>query len=307
MKTAPHWQYTIGLAVATLAVAIGLAFSTPQAESKALVGVGDNSPNMFLDANFRSLGTKISRKIIPYDYYNSKFELDQLGAWLNNAQALGIEPLISFQHSMVNRSKLPSVAEFKQTLKHFRTNYPNVKTISPWNEANHVTQPTFRNPKRAAEFFNATKAACKGCKIVAADVLDQSNMLPWLKTFKKHAKKPKIWGLHSYADSNKPIPWGKSATKKLLGAVKGEVWLTEVGGLVAFKNNFPYNEKRAAKAVRKTLQLSKRSPRIKRTYLYCWYGAVQPATVPPYLWDSGLVSASGAPRPGLDVLRKWMK
>lgn len=307
MRTSVGRQNTIGIALATFAVAVGFAFSAPQAESKALVGVGDNSPNMFLDSNFRSLGTKISRKIIPYDYYNYQFELDQLQAWLTNAQALGIEPLISFQHSLVNKKKLPSVAEFKQTLQHFRTNYPSVKTISPWNEANHVTQPTYKKPKRAAEFFNATKAACKGCKIVAADVLDQANMLPWLKVFKKHAKGPKIWGLHSYADSNKPISWKKSATKKLLGAVKGEIWLTEVGGLVAFKNNFPYNEKRAAKAVRKTLQLSKKSPRIKRTYLYCWYGAVQPAGAPPYIWDSGLVSASGVPRPGFNELRKWMK
>lgn len=307
MHTANRRHYQFGIVVAILAITIGLAFYAPKAESKALVGVGDNSPNMFLDSNFRTLGTKISRKIIPYDYYNSKFELDQLQAWLTNAQALGVEPLISFQHSLVNQKKLPSVAEFKKTLQHFRTNYPSVKTISPWNEANHVTQPTMKNPKRAAEFFNATKAACKGCKIVAADVLDQGNMLPWLKAFRKHAKGPKIWGLHSYADSNKPIPWGKSATKKLLGAVKGEIWLTEVGGLVAFKNNFPYNEQRAAKAVRKTLQLSKKSPRIKRIYLYCWYGAVQPAGVPPYIWDSGLVSAAGVTRPGFDELRKWMK
>lgn len=296
----------VGLAIACLAVTLVLGALAPQAHSKPLVGVGDNSPSMFLDPNFRSLNTKIARKIIPYDYYNSPTELSYLSAWLANAEALGIEPLISFQHSMVNRKKLPSVAEFKKTLAHFRANYPKVTTISPWNEANHITQPTFRNPKRAAEYFNATKAACKGCRIVAADVLDQTNMLPWLKVFKMHAKGPKIWGLHSYADSNKSIPWPKSATKKLLDAVKGKIWLTEVGGLVAFKNNFAYNEKRAAKAVRKTLQISTKSPRIERTYLYCWYGAVQPANVPPYLWDSGLVSAAGEPRPGLDVLRAWL-
>lgn len=294
-------------AIILLLVVSAMLVASSSAEAKPLVGVGDNGPNMFLDQNFRSLGTKIARKIIPYDYYNSKFELDQLSAWLTNAEALGIEPLIAFQHSMENRNHLPSVVEFKQTLAHFRANYPEVTTISPWNEANHVSQPTFRNPRRAAEFFNATRAACKGCKIVAADVLDQTNMLPWLKVFSKYAKNPAIWGLHSYADSNKPIPWRKSATKKLLGAVKGKIWLTEVGGIVAFKNGFPYDEARAARAIRKTLQLSRKSSRIQRTYLYCWYGAVQPTAVPPYLWDSGLVSAAGVPRPGFEVLKKWMK
>ena len=110
MHTANRRHHQFGIAVAILAITVGLAVYAPKAESKALVGVGDNSPNMFLDPNFRTLGTKISRKIIPYDYYNSKFELDQLQAWLTNAQALGIEPLISFQHSLVNKKKLPSVS-----------------------------------------------------------------------------------------------------------------------------------------------------------------------------------------------------
>ena len=39
-------------------------------------------------------------------------------------------------------------------------------------------------------------------RIVAADVLDGSNMLPWLATFKRYAKNPRIWGLHSYGDAN---------------------------------------------------------------------------------------------------------
>lgn len=283
-----------------------LAALVAPAHSKPLVGVGDNGPPMFLDANFRSLNTKIARKIIPYDFYTSPFEIDQMNQWVANASALGIEPLISFQRSETHPKKLPSVAEFKKSVKYLLANYPAVRTISPWNEANHVTQPTFKKPKRAAEYFNATRSLCARCKIVAADVLDQSNMLPWLKVFKKHAKKPKIWGLHSYADSNKSIPWRRSATKKLLSSVRGKVWLTEVGGLVAFKFNFPYDEQRAARAVTKTIAIAEKSPRIQRVYLYSWFGTVQPFVVPPYKWDSGLVSAAGAPRPGFFALKSWM-
>src|SRR4029079_18354472 len=140
-----------------------------------------------------------------------------------------VEPLISLQHSNSAPRKLPSVGEFKLSIRYLLDHYPSVRTISPWNEANHVTQPTYKNPQRAARYYNATRAMCKGCRVVAADVLDQKNMIPWVKAFKKTAIKPSTWGLHSYNDSNQSVPWKKSATKRLLANVKGKIWLTEVG------------------------------------------------------------------------------
>ena len=56
----------------------------------------------------------------------------------------------------------------------------------------------------------------------------------WLKVFKQTAKKPRIWGLHNYRDTNKRKGQRLGGTKRLLKAVKGEVWLTETGGIVKF-------------------------------------------------------------------------
>ena len=130
--------------------------------------------------------------------------------------------------------KLPTTRQYTKAFRAFRKRYPQVKVISPWNEANHRSQPTFKNPKRAAQFYNIVRKYCRGCKIVAADVIDEPNMERWLKDFRKTAVKPRLWGLHNYRDTNKRKGQKLGGTKRLLKAVKGEVWLTETGGIVRF-------------------------------------------------------------------------
>lgn len=282
-----------------------LALLAPSATRAGTVGVGDNNASMFSDPNFQSLGTTISRKVIPYDYYNFPSELASLDSWLAGASAAGIEPLIAFNYSNLNPHKLPSVGEFKLSVTYLLEHYPSVRTISPWNEANHGAQPTSGNPKRAAEFYNATRRLCTRCKIVAADVLDIDNMVAWVKIFQKTAFRPSIWGLHSYADSNDGIAWKNSATKRLLAIVKGKLWLTEVGGLVAFRTRPNSNQLTAAKATADTLNRLNRSRRLGRIYFYNWFG-LNAQTWPTVTWDTGLISPSGAPRPAYYVLKNWI-
>lgn len=299
-------RYTLPAAAVTAIVMVATLCSSPAVTARPIVGVGDNGPAMFADRNFQSLGTTISRKIIPYDFHRSAFELDQLRSWIDGATALGIEPLIAFEHSHTNPRKLPSAGEYRKSVVYLRTHFPVVRSISAWNEANHVSQPTWKNPGRAAKYFRVARQVCGSCRIVAADVLDQANMLPWLRTFKRKAGGgTRIWGLHSYGDSNKQIAWADSSARKLLRAVKGDVWLTEVGGIVAFKGHFRYDEIRAAAAVGKTLKSAGRSNRIKRVYLYSWFGTDQSRRRRSFAWDSGLVSAAGEPRAGFRVLKNW--
>ena len=93
-----------------------------------------------------------------------------------------------------------------------------------------------------------------------------------------------------------------SSTRQLLRAVKGEVWLTEAGGIVRFGTRYrggKRGEARAAKAVKHTFEVARSSSRIKRVYLYHWDAD------PKFLtWDSAFVAANGRARPALDVLRK---
>lgn len=290
-----------------VALLVGLLFAAiPAGDARALtVGVGDNGPHMFDDARYQSLDMRISRKIIPYDFYRSQFERDQLSAWLAGAKREGVRPLIAFSHSHTRPKKLPSVREFQTALRNLRRLHPEVRDFSPWNEANHHTQPTWSNPKRAAQFYNTARKICRGCRIIAADVLDIKNMLRWVKEFKRHAYKPTLWGLHSYYDANHNTPWRKSSVKLLLDNVRGNVWMTEVGGLVAFSRAYRYSERRGANGLRNTLRLARKSRRIQRVYLYSWYGTVHSPRRPPYSWDSGIVAADGAARPAYFTLKRW--
>jgi hypothetical protein len=143
---------------------------------------------------------------------------------------------------------------------------------------------------------------CRGCRIVAADVLDSSNMLPWVAKFRRHAKNPRIWGLHSYGDTNHFKPLSRTATRRLLRKVRGQVWLTETGGIVRFSDRFRggrRGEAKAARAVKRTFAVARSSSRIKRVYLYHW-----DADKRFYTWDSAFVAANGRARPALHVLRR---
>lgn len=272
------------------------------------VGIGDNGPTMFADPNYKALGVKIARRMVPFDFYRDPVQLSLLTAWLNGATADGVQPLISFERSYTYPTKLPSVAEYSESLKYLRAHFPQVTTISPWNEANHKSQPTVNNPKRAAQYYNQTRIVCPTCTIVAADVLDQKNMTPWLKKFKRYAKQPKIWGLHTYTDANHNKSWKKSNTQAFLKLTKkGDVWLTESGGIVAFNRVYSFNPNRAAGALTRTLNTGFRDKRIKRIYLYSWFGTTQNGEGGfPFDWDSGIVGPTGKTRASYDALVAWL-
>ena len=64
-----------------------------------------------------------------------------------------------------------------------------MKTYAPWNEANHVSQPTSKIPKTAAKYYATLRSVCGSkCKVMAADVLDQSTVKKWLKDFIRYSK-----------------------------------------------------------------------------------------------------------------------
>jgi hypothetical protein len=265
--------------------------------------MGDQKTGMWHDSRFQALGINQVRLIVSYDrVLRGDFSL--YDAWMDSARFRGADVLVAINHSTKSHTKLPSLTEYKRVIRALRARYPFVKTMSAWNEANHWTQPTHRNPKRAAQYYNAMRSECRDCRIVAADVLDQKGMEQWLKTFKRYAVKPKIWGLHNYGDSNHFRPLAKSGTAKFLKLVRGEIWLTETGGIVRFGRTKTFRggraaEKRAANATARTFALARLSSRIKRVYLYHWDADPVFNT-----WDSGLVDNRGRARPALDVLRR---
>jgi hypothetical protein len=289
-------------ALAVLALA-GLAAPAPSSAQR--LGIGDQNPDTFFDRNFRSLGVKRSRFFPPWDaIFRDPVRLDR---WLGAARANGIEPLVAFNHSSGDRCpqspcRLPSVRSYTRAFKAFRRKYPWVRVISPWNEVNSPTQPTGKNPRRAAEYYNVVRANCRRCTVLAADIQDLSprTMTRYLRTFKRHARgTPRYWGLHNYTDTNR---FRTTGTRTMLRLVRGQVWLTETGGIykrLGSGNQLRPDARRQARATSYMFRLARQNRRrIKRLYIYQWK-----ATQASDRFDAGLVAPNGTPRRALAIVR----
>jgi Glycosyl hydrolase catalytic core len=297
-----------------VALILCATFAAP-AQANFKVGIADQHGSMFDNANFQSLNIKRIRYLVPIDWYKHAGQKAEVLGFLNRANADGADVLVHFtarrgcynngRYSKRKVCKAPSVGKYTYAFKRLRREFPFVKTIGVWNEGNHSSQPTYRSPKRAAQYFLAARKACRSCKLVAADVLDTKNMTSWLTTFKRYAKgKARIWGLHNYGDVNRKRSTG---TRALLRMAPGEVWLTETGGILKFGRAYPRSESRQARATKYMFSMvakydSRRrgmKGRITRLYNYQWTGAPRSAR-----FDAGLVSDKGTPRKAYAQFKK---
>jgi hypothetical protein len=258
------------------------------------VGISEQSPDLFEDARFHSTGIRDARLLVPWDVVKiGGWPLQSADVWLARAHRDGVEPLISFGHSISPRRphRLPTVRQYTAAVKAFRARYPWVRQFSTWNEANLGSkQPTGRHPRRTAVFYRALKKQCRGCKVVAVELLVTSNwrMWRWIRAFRHRAGPGRlIFGLHNYPDVTRLRSRG---TRRFAQRVRNaELWVTETGGIVRHRN-FDYDEGRAARAVRHAFRLVSAIPRVSRIYIYNWrYDGNE-------RWDSGLISREGVER-----------
>lgn len=302
--------------VAALCAALAVPAAGHAARSHFKVGVSDQQASTFANPGYKPLGLSVARYITPWDVMSLKptaYERVALDQWIRAARAAHQDVLVSFEasHTRGHQRTAPRPAAYAKALKAFLKAYPFVKSISPWNEANrcqrrtgngmYVGQPICHNAKAAAAYFDQAKKACRRCKVVALDVLDQNRVgstLAYIRAFRHYAKhRPTLWGFHDYSDTNR---FSSSRTKAMLRATgSGDVWLTETGGIVRFGRSFPYNPNRAAKALGCMFTIAKSSRRIKRVYIYQFNGAG-----PEFDFDAGLVTTTGARRPGWTVVKQ---
>jgi hypothetical protein len=269
--------------------------------SALTVGIADNKPDMFSDPRFAASGIGVARLSVGWDALSSPWQVAQLDAWLGGARAANVEPLVSFGHSRTDRRSLPTPERFLFEFRRFRARYPWVKEFAAWNEANHCGEPTCHRPRLVAAYYRNLRRECPDCRILAAEVLDMPNMVSWVRSFRRAAgEEPRYWGLHNYIDANRGRT---SGTRRMLRAVKGQVWFTETGGIVSRSNRrkvtFPESARHAATAMRFLFgRLVPMSRRVTRVYIYHWNTDGPPAT-----WDSALIGPSGRTRPAYKVVR----
>jgi hypothetical protein len=288
--------------LATVLVVLLAALAAAPAAGALTIGIADQKPDMFTDPRFLASDLHYARRAVPWDALTSPTQTTQIDAWLAGARAAHVIPLLSFTHSSANRRQLPSPERLLYEFRRFRARYPWVTDYASWNEANHCGEPTCHRPELVAAYWRKLRTACPSCRILAAEVLDMPNMTSWVKAFRHAAKvEPRYWGIHNYIDANR---LRTSGTRRLLKAVKGQLWFTETGGIVSRTNRrkvtFPESAEHAALATRFLFDdLIPLSRRITRVYLYHWNSEPGPKT-----WDSALIGPTGKPRPAYRVLER---
>jgi hypothetical protein len=280
------------------------------------IGISDQRADTFLNPLYAPLHLSMARYITPWDVMSRPKDEAALIAWIANAEAAHQRILIAFQASQTpgHQRHIPSTREYTRAIQAFHRKFPEVKDVQPWNEANRcqrrvgtaiLGQPICkigRGTKAAAAYYMAARKVFRGAKISGLDVLDQANVKPtlaYIRSFLKYAHpRPTIWGFHNYSDTNR---FSTKRTQALLKVTKtGQVWLTETGGIVEFGRSFPYDQKRAAKAIGCMFTIAKSNPRITRLYVYQFNGVLPHQST----FDAGLINPNNTPRPGYTVVKK---
>jgi hypothetical protein len=288
----------------------------PSAEAKYRVGVGDQSAAMFDSPRWQSLKLKRTRYLVPWDWYKSPAQVSETTGFMNRARAARQQVLVTFtarrgcwngrRYSRSRACRAPSAKAYRKAFGRFDNRFPWVRTYSAWNEVNHASQPTHRKPRLAVRYYEVLRKQTRKrkFKVMAADVLDTSNMSRYLRSFMRRAKgKPRLWGLHNYQDVNYRT---SKDTKRMLRLVRGQVWLTETGGIARF-GRLKFSTKRQAKRTAWMFKLANRydsrrrgmRSKITQLYVYRWFGEERGAR-----FDAGLVSAAGAPRRAYNVFAR---
>ena len=300
-----------------IAVLSALVLAAPAA-ANFRVGLSEQKPAMFDAPTWQKLKLKRVRYIVPWDWYKHAGQNAEVVAFMNRAHAARQDVLLSFsanrscyrngRYRHVKACKAPSQKTYGAAVKRFIKAYPWVKTYAPWNEENHVSQPTAKSPKLAAAYYATMRKVARHKTIMAADLLDQSNLGRYLSRFLHYSHgKGRIWGLHNYEDVNRHRSTG---LQTMLRIAPGQVWLTETGGIVTFLPKFKTSYSRAAKATKYMFRLAKTfskrrhgyRSKVTRLYVYRWFGEKKGAR-----FDAGLVNPNGSPRKALAVFKTGIK
>ena len=308
-----------------LSFAIAAALALPAgAQAAPTIGIAENNPQMFHDPLFAQLGAKHARVVVSWNVMTRRGddEVNRVGQYIAAAQAAGVQPLVTFEHARgdaticnkrANRRKaqcrLPTPRQYEKALRAFKAIFPTVRNVVPWNEINHFTQPTSKNPQAAARFTQIARKVFKGATVVTADILDQADntrarrptyrsATRYVAAFRRAYKGPRsVCGLHNYSDINRFRSTGTRALIKALGC--RQIWLTEAGGIYRFAS-FKASQSRQLKATKYMFKLARANRRIKRLYVYTWFGGVTSR------FDAGLV-AGGTARRAYAEVRKHVR
>ena len=278
--------------------------AAPATASALTVGISDQQASAWQDMRLQALGVRYARISVPWDAATS--EPAAVQAWLDAVAAAGAQPHVAFEHLRSDRCPgppcvTPTRTQYRRAVDRFIARFPQVRTYTTWNEANHTTQPVSSDPAMVESYWEELTAACPACTVVAGDVVDSGSYVRFLERFQEAGGAgARLWGLHNYSD----VTYGTtSRTDAALAAVTGDLWIEETGGLVtrhdaAGRLLFTASENDAAAAVDQAFAIAKSRARITRMYVYQW------KAWPRDTFDAGLVRPDGTARPSYDAMKR---
>jgi hypothetical protein len=151
------------------------------------------------------------------------------------------------------------------------------------------------------------RSMCKGCRIVALDLLDQHRAPDYINRFyralnRRDRAAAALVGIHNYAETNRGI---RGRTDRIIKAVrrwnpKATFWFTETGGIVK-SSGWSCSPARAATALQRMFTLAKTHRRnVRRVYAYSFFGE-KPGC---HRRDYGMVTWNGSKRKGYNVFAR---
>ena len=198
------------------------------------IGIGEQKPGMFEDPRWQRLGLRDARYIAPWDALRDQRQREKLDTWMEAARARR-QPRAARLRALAALRRLartlPADGQFAREFRRFRARYPDVRDWIVWNEANHPFSLTANRPRRAARYFGIVARNCRGCRVVAADVLDVSGMTAWVRRFQR--ARPDASADLGDPQLRRHEPAASSPARgRCSRSRRGQVWFTETGGLV---------------------------------------------------------------------------
>lgn len=298
--------------------------AAPAQTTNVTVAIADQSTGMFFHPAWQALRLKRTRYFVRWDAIDDPAQMASVRGYVEEARRRRVKVLmhISTNDLRERKAKLPSVAQYRSKVgRLIRTLRPlGVTEWGSWNEANHDTQPTFRSPKRAAQFFLEMRKMCRGCTIVGLDVLDQKGVTSYMQRFYRalgsRKSLVKLVGIHNYSEVNRRLTDRRSRSSKVrfpgTGAItrtakrynrRTKFWFTETGGLAEFGGSFPCDIQRQSDRTGFMFDLARKYRRdVTRLYIYNWTG-----TDCESRFDAGLITKSGETRAAYDVVRRELR
>lgn len=295
-----------------LVVLGALAAPAAPAKTRVAIGLGDQSPAMFDAKAFQRLHIRKVRYFVRWDMMRVGYARRGADAFVAAARKAHVRVLmhVSTNDYRKRKGRLPSLRQYRRYVGNMIKRYRRrgVREFGVWNEANHYTQPTYKNPRRVAQYWRIARKRCgRTCTIVGLDVLDQPGVTSYVERFfralrPRERRRISVVGIHNYGDVNRRRT---SGTRSIIRAARrynrrATFWFTETGGIVNLGSSFKCNPTRAANRLKYMFGLARRYRRdVKRLYAYNWFGT-QPSCDG---FDSGLVNYKGKPRKGYRVFR----